>query len=112
MIGSARADSPAIVPRDPIALFNGKDLSGFYTWLGLPGPVDPTKTIHGRNDPDRVFTVVDQIDGAPALRISGQHWGGLITNERYANYRLVAEFRWGNGTGSKRSAVAGISHYS
>ena len=45
--------------------------------------------MHGRNDPDRVFTVVDQIDGAPAIRISGQHWGGIVTRESYTNYRLV-----------------------
>ncbi|MEK7862502.1 MAG: hypothetical protein AAB295_04475, partial [Chloroflexota bacterium] len=41
--------------------FNGKDLTNFYTWL-----VD-----HKHQDPDRVFTVVDQIDGAPAIRSSG-----------------------------------------
>jgi hypothetical protein len=42
-----------------------------------------------------VFTVVDQVDGAPAIRISGQHFGGIITHERYTNYRLVVEYRWG-----------------
>lgn len=81
-----------IVPSQPIPLFDGTDLSAFYTWL-----VD-----HRFEDPDRVFTVVDQIDGAPALRISGQHWGGIITRERYADYRLVAEFRWGAVTWGER----------
>jgi hypothetical protein len=66
-------------------LFNGKDLTNFYTWL-----VD-TKY----EDPDRVFSVVDQIDGAPAIRVSGQHMGAFITREEFSNYRLVAEFRWG-----------------
>ena len=75
----------AITPTETIVLFNGRDLSGFYTWLENLGP----------EDPDRVFTVVDQIDGVPALRMSGQHVGGLVTRERYANYRLVAEYRWG-----------------
>lgn len=83
--GAAPDEAPAITPRQPIVLFNGKDLSAFYTWLAP----------HGREDPDRVFTVVDQVDGAPAIRISGQHVGGIVTRERYANYRLVAEFRWG-----------------
>lgn len=78
----------AIVPTAPISLFNGKDLSNLYTFL-----VD-----HKHQDPDRVFTVVDQIDGAPAIRSSGQHYGGLITKESYANYRLVVEFRWGEVT--------------
>src|SRR5512141_1698696 len=66
-------------------LFNGRDLTNFYTWL-----VDSKY-----NDPDRVFSVVDQVDGAPAIRVSGQHWGAFITREEFSNYRLVAEFRWG-----------------
>jgi len=68
-----------------IKLFNGKDLTNFYTWL-----VD-----FKERDPDKVFSVVDQIDGAPALRASGQHWGGLITKQEFSNYRLIVEFRWG-----------------
>lgn len=68
-----------------IQLFNGKDLSNFYSWL-----VD-----YKYEDPDKVFSVVDQVDGAPAIRVSGQRYGGLITKEEFSNYRLVAEFRWG-----------------
>lgn len=80
------ADERLVIrPTAPIALFNGRDLSTFDTWL-----VD-----HHERDPDRVFSVVDQIDGAPAIRISGQRWGGLATRDRYADYRLVVEFRWG-----------------
>lgn len=84
--------SQSMEPSRPIALFNGKDLSGFYTWL-----VD-----HGRKDPNRVFSVVDQIDGSPAIRISGQDWGGLTTRDSYRNYRLVVEFRWGPVTWGDR----------
>lgn len=87
------AEKPAIVPRETIVLFNGKDLSNFYTW----------ETVHRREDPDRVFTVVDQIDGAPAIRCSGQHVGGIATKERYANYHLVAEYRWGLVTWNPRT---------
>ena len=76
---------PAIVPDKVITLFNGKDLSHFFTW----------DVAHGRANTDRVFTAVEQVDGAPAIRISGQHFGGIITHARYANYRFVAEFRWG-----------------
>lgn len=84
--GALAADSPApITPREMIALFNGKDLTNFTTW----------ETKHGKEDPDRVFTVVDQIDGAPAIRCSGKHFGGIITKARYTNYRFVLEFRWG-----------------
>lgn len=89
---AAPVEPPAIVPREPIMLFNGRDLSAFYTW----------ESVHGREDPDRVFTVVDQIDGAPAIRCSGQHVGGFVTKERYANYRLVVEYRWGLATWNPR----------
>ena len=93
-IGANRGDV-TIIPTEIIRLFNGEDLSGFYTWL-----VD-----HNYEDPDKVFTVVDQIDGAPAIRISGQHWGGLITENSYANYHLIVEFRWGLVTwGSRKNA--------
>jgi len=78
--------SKAITPHEKIVLFNGKDLSNFTTW----------ETVHGKDkDPDRVFTVVEQIDGAPAIRSSGQHFGGIVTKDSYKNYRLVADFRWG-----------------
>jgi hypothetical protein len=85
-------DTQPVTPTETVHLFNGKDLSNFYTWL-----VD-----HKFNDPDRVFSVVEQIDGASAIRISGQHWGGLITKQHYANYRLIAEFRWGLLTWANR----------
>jgi hypothetical protein len=100
VVGCFAADPPkpdpaseVIVPREVIALFNGRDLSSFYTWL-----VD----FH-REDPHQVFTVVDQVDGAPAIRISGQHFGGLYTKQKFANYRLVAEFRWGLATWGNRT---------
>lgn len=85
-------DAAPIEPKETIALFNGKDLSGFYTWLSTSG----------HEDPDHVFTVVDQIDGAPAIRISGQGYGGIVTRANYANYTLIAEFRWGQLTWGKR----------
>lgn len=80
----AQSSAP-ISPREVIRVFNGKDLSNFTTW----------ETKHGKDDPDKVFTVVDQIDGAPAIRSSGKYFGGIITKDRYTNYRLIVEFRWG-----------------
>ncbi len=92
----AAAAPPVIKPDRTIQLFDGKDLGRFSTWL----------KDHRREDPHRVFSVVDQIDGAPALRISGEDWGGLITREAYRDYRLVVEFRWGLGTwGQRRNAA-------
>ncbi len=82
----------AVTPRETMHLFNGKDLSNFYTWL-----VD-TKY----QDPERVFSVVEAIDGGPAIRISGERWGSLTTKRAYANYRLVMEYRWGLLTWAER----------
>jgi hypothetical protein len=85
LIATARAAEP-VVPDRVISLFNGQDLSAFYTW----------DVKHGRdNDQARVFTVVERVDDGPAIRISGQHFGGIVTRERFANYRFVCEFRWG-----------------
>jgi hypothetical protein len=75
----------AIKPETVIRLFDGKTLDQFDTWL-----VDSHQ-----QDPLRVFSVVDQVDGAPAIRISGEKWGGLITKSAYRDYHLTVEFRWG-----------------
>src|SRR5262249_45011383 len=84
----AQGPADAIKPTEVIKLFDGKSLANFETWL-----VD-----HHSSDPERVFSVVDQIDGAPAIRVSGEVWGGLITKQAYRDYRLVVEFRWGGVT--------------
>jgi hypothetical protein len=77
-------------------LFNGADLSNFYTWLVN------TKTA----DPDRVFTVVDQVDAAPAIRVSGKHYGALVTTQDYSDYHLEVEYRWGSVTWGERKNSA------
>src|SRR5687767_9766825 len=71
----------SIVPSGkPIALFNGRDFAGLYTFL------QDTK----RADPRGVFTVRDGL-----LRISGDGFGYLSTERSYRDYRLVVEFKWG-----------------
>lgn len=65
---------------NPITLFNGPNLNGFYSWL-----VDTH-----RDDPRRVFTVTNGM-----IRISGDGLGYLATKEPFKDYRLVAEFKWG-----------------
>lgn len=94
------AQTPSVTPREPVILYDGKtrnDLSQFYTWLNK----------YGRdNDPERVFTIVDHIDGAPAIRISGQTYGGIVTRASYTNYRLTAEWRWGPVTWGARKNKA------
>jgi len=86
----------AVAPTETITLFDGTsvaDLRHFYTWL----------RDKAYDDPNRVFTVVDRIDGAPAIRISGQNWGGLVTRGNFRDYRLVLEFRWGPVTWGPKS---------
>lgn len=77
--------SQAVEPDETIVLFDGESLDNFYTWMADLG----------RADPNRVFTVVEAIDGAPAIRVSGQGYGAFITEKEYKNYHLVVEFRWG-----------------
>ena len=79
-------------PAPTIQLFNGKDLDGFYTYLrGL-----------GRDtDPNKVFTVADGV-----IRISGEIWGCITTNDEYEDYELVAEFKWGERTWPPREKAA------
>jgi hypothetical protein len=75
-----------------MALFNGKDLTGWDTYLGAAKRSDLT---HGLNhDPDKVFTV-QQLDGGPVIRISGQYYGGIITQREFSNYHLRLQFKWG-----------------
>jgi hypothetical protein len=63
-----------------VKLLNGKDLDAFTVFMKDSGNADP----------DKVFTVRDGM-----LYISGQRNGYLATKREFANYRLVAEFKWG-----------------
>jgi hypothetical protein len=74
------------------SLFNGKDLIGWETSLGVPS--GEKKPIGRNRDPNRVFQVV-QMDGEPAIRISGEVLGGLATLKEYGDYHLALEFKWG-----------------
>jgi len=96
LLVASLATPAAAQPADVVHLFNGKDLSSFYTWL--------VNDHHA--DPDKVFSVVDNVDGAPAIRISGQKFGGITTHEEYETYRLVVEFRWGTVTWNPRASRA------
>ena len=66
---------------ETIQLFNGQNLDGWYTFLKDRGR---------DNDPKNVFTVKDGI-----IRISGEEWGCITTNEEFEDYHLVTEFKWG-----------------
>jgi len=72
----------------PTQLFNGKDLSSFYTFI----------KDRGRDtDPKQVFTLRDGM-----IVISGEEWGCLTTHESFSRYHLICEFRWGPKTWGER----------
>jgi hypothetical protein len=95
LLGKERSPGPA--PRT--ALFNGKDLSGFYTWLG--SKPDEKEPIGKNKDPLRVFTVQDGM-----IHISGEVFGYLATEREFENYHLTAEYRWGEKTFAPRTDKA------
>ncbi|MFL5244528.1 MAG: DUF1080 domain-containing protein [Gemmataceae bacterium] len=83
-----------ITPKDVVKLFNGKDMSGLYTWLKGDK----------REDPHRVFTVHDGM-----IHITGQTNGYIATDMEYRDYHLVVEYKWGEKTyGSKTVRNSGV----
>jgi hypothetical protein len=86
---------------DWIKLFNGKNLSGWDTYLGPPlddaGKRLSDMPVGLNNDPNHVFTVVKD-GGEKVIRISGQGWGGISTTKEYENFHLQLQFKWGSLT--------------
>jgi len=83
-----------------VTLFNGKDLTGWDTYLGpafdtLTGKFDSLSAKGLNNDPDKVFSVVEE-DEEPALRVSGNGFGGIATKDEFKNYHLTLQFKWGS----------------
>lgn len=88
------------------SLFNGRDLAGWETYLAkphasteLPGFARDekgayTEAIGKDRDPLNNFTVVE-VDGRPAVRISGQGFGVMTTRGEFGNYHLRLQFKWG-----------------
>ncbi len=80
------------------ALFNGKDLSGWDTYLGPKFDIArndwDTLPIGFNTDPSNVFGMVE-LDGEKVLRISGEHFGGISTFREFENYHLQLQFKWG-----------------
>ncbi|AEW01627.1 hypothetical protein A4D02_06390 [Niastella koreensis] len=62
-------------------LFNGKDLTGWYSFLKSEGK---------NNDSAGVFSVKDGL-----LHVTGKEFGYIVTNKKFNDFHLVAEFKWG-----------------
>jgi hypothetical protein len=68
-------------PVEFISLFNGKDLSGWYTYTEK----------YGKNkDVDNTFRIEEGI-----LHFDGENMGYISTNDSYKNYYLRVVFHWG-----------------
>jgi hypothetical protein len=103
LAGPAMAADPAA---GWTSLFNGRDLTGWETWLGIPhksvAGVDLPRDGDGKYaaplglgvDPKHVYSVVT-VDGAPAIRISGEIFGALTGLQEYDDFHLRLEFKWG-----------------
>ncbi len=103
---------------DWTSLWNGKDLSGWTTWLARPEPTSNvpglnkdsngryTEPIGSNRDPLNVFTVVNNVDGRPAIRVSGEVFGELRTKQSFKDYHLRFQFKWGEKKWPPRDAPA------
>lgn len=88
-------------------LWNGKNLDGWTTWMQQPAASSEVpglkrdadgkyiEPIGSDRDPLKVFTVVDDVDGKPAIRISGEVFGELRSKESFKDYHLKLQFKWG-----------------
>jgi hypothetical protein len=81
----AEDETGASAGHEWVSLFNGKDLTGWQTY----------DIENGFNkDPHKIYSVVE-VDAEPAIRISGQILGGMVTREEFGNYRLQLQYKWG-----------------
>jgi hypothetical protein len=94
VLSQEKRQDPISPGAEVIPLFNGKDLTGLYTWLQDAA----------RADPRQVFTVHDGL-----IHVSGESLGYLATAREYRDYRLVVDYQWGKRTyGSKSVRNSGI----
>jgi hypothetical protein len=90
-VPSYARELPKLRTGSPILQFNGKDLSGFYTYL----------RDSKYDDPKKVFSVKDGM-----LDISGEEFGGLTTRDEFHDYVLIVEWKWGERTFGSRKRNA------
>jgi hypothetical protein len=89
-----------------VSLFNGKNLSGWDTYLGVPADENGKRLseepIGLNKDPNHVFSVVK--DGSEnVIRISGENVGAITSKKEFSDYHLQLLFRWGKLTwGNKK----------
>lgn len=87
-------------------LFNGRDLTGWETFMTKPDPSWDVPGLKrdaagkylepiGKNrDPLKVFNI-ENVEGHPAIHISGQGFGVMTTTESFDNFHLRLQVKWG-----------------
>ncbi len=81
-LGNDKNGASAVSPTNGvIKLYNSKNFDGLTTWLS------DTKY----EDPRGVFSIEDGI-----IHLTGDGFGYVRTNERYRDYHLIIEFKWGS----------------
>jgi hypothetical protein len=99
-------------------LWNGKNFDGWTTWMQRPEPTSEvpgqargangrySEPIGSGRDPLKVFTIEPDLDGQPAIRISGECFGELRTTRSFQDYHLKLLFKWGEKKWPPRDAAA------
>lgn len=73
---------PVLIREQFISLFNGIDLTGWYTWLESKGK---------NNDPENIFTVLED----STIHDIGKELGYIMTEKSFQNFHFTLEFKWG-----------------
>jgi len=86
---------------DWTALWNGKDFSGWHYYFGDAYKDDwDTLSLYGRGpsaidkDPLGILKIAETENGN-AIRITGEAWGMLYTEDDFHNYHLKLKMKWG-----------------
>jgi hypothetical protein len=91
-VPAARGGEPeAIKPKEVIRFFHRDKLNGVYTWLQRSK----------YDDPDKVLTIQDGV-----VHFTGDENGYICTKNRYKDYHLVLEYRWGERSYGERKTLA------
>lgn len=75
-----------------IQLFNGRNFDGLEVYVGpAPGSKEPLGL---NNDPRGVFSITN-VDGQPAIHVSGELYGGVSTKAEFTNAHIRVQYKWG-----------------
>ncbi len=94
----ARAPNPRQAKEGWVSLFNGRDLTGWYTFLQK----------HGKDrDPDRIIVIEDEAIHLYKNATDGNEvvMGYICTEKEYGNYHLRFQYRWGTKKFQPRYAL-------